>query len=156
MNMSESHGKIYYSKRDSWIVAVLWSAVVGMLIAAWQIGLSPTPKGLRVGMSALLLASAGLILWLLYSTLYKLTAQELVVRSGPFRWKVRLDSIQEISPTHNPLSSPACSLDRLRIRYRESRFGIMISPADKAAFLQDILSRSPGLKIDGERVIRAQ
>lgn len=156
MTMSESHGKVYQSKRDAWIVIFLWTAVAVMAIAGFQTGLSTAPPGFRMGMATLLLGSAGFILWVLYTTHYTLTSQALIVNCGPFRWKVKLESIQEIVPTRNPVSSPACSLDRLHIRYRGSRFGILISPTDKAAFLRDVVSRTPGLMVDGEKVIRMQ
>lgn len=156
MTATDHQGRLYPSKRDAWLVLFLWTAVGMMGAAGAQTVFSDAPFGFRIGMGTLLLASAGFILWLLYSTHYTLTSRALVVRSGPFRWTVRLESIQEIFPTRNPLSSPACSLDRLRIRYRESRFGIMISPQDKAAFMRDVADRVPGLEVDGERVVRVQ
>lgn len=148
--------KEYQTKRDTWIVILLWVAVGGMVIVAGNIWTSPTPMGFRLVMSILLLASAGFVLWVLHTTRYILTGQELLVYCGPFRWRVSLESIQEIYPTRNPLSSPACSLDRLHIRYRESRFGILISPKDKAAFLHDLVSQSPGLIMVEGRVKRVQ
>lgn len=93
-------------------------------------------------------------MWVLYGTRYTLTEGKLIVQSGPFRWVIELDSITEVFPTRNPLSSPACSLDRLHIRYRPSRQGIMISPQDKAVFLQDLVVLSPGLTLDGDRMVR--
>ena len=42
-----------------------------------------------------------------------------------------------IRPTRNPLSSPALSLDRLRIDYGSGR-SIMVSPEDKDKFIGDI------------------
>ncbi len=152
----EGQVKVHQTKRDTWIVILLWVAVGGMVIAAGNIWASPTPMGFRLAMSTLLLASAGFVLWVLHSTRYIIAGQELVVYCGPFRWRVLLESIEEIYPTRNPLSSPACSLDRLHIRYRESRFGIMISPKDKAAFLQDLVSQSPGLIMVEGRVKRVQ
>jgi hypothetical protein len=137
-------------------VVVLWTAVVGMLIAVAGLWYSREPLGSRVGIAGLLVILAGFILWVLYSTDYTLTRHELIIRSGPFRWTIPLNSIEEVFPTHNPLSSPACSLDRLHIRYRGSRGGIMISPRDKTAFLQDLTAREPGLRREGNSVWRAQ
>jgi hypothetical protein len=45
-----------------------------------------------------------------------------------------------VVPTRNPLSSPALSLDRLRIEYGQGR-AIMISPADKGPFLRALEER---------------
>lgn len=144
---------VYPSKRDAWIVLVLWVAVAGMVAAAVAIWVDEAPLGFRAGMSALLAATAALTLWVMYSTAYTFEKGELIVRSGPFRWKVPLDSIHEAFPTRNPLSSPACSLDRIRIRYGR-RWGIMISPENKSAFLRDLVTRVPELELRGDRVVR--
>ena len=85
---------------------------------------------------------------------YEKRSQFVAVSDGPIRWRVRLDSIEEVVPTRNPLSSPALSLDRLRIRYSGSRMGIMISPENKAIFMQDLAARVDGLEVEGERVVR--
>ena len=79
----------------------------------------------------------GLPLWLLLGTRYILEPDQLLVRSGPFRWRVPIADIVRITPTTNPLSSPALSLDRLRIEYGRGS-AIMISPRDKDRFLRDL------------------
>jgi hypothetical protein len=112
------------------------------------------PFAFRLLMAVLLIFVAAFILWTLYGTRYTLTESTLIVQSGPFRWLIDLEAITEVFPTRNPLSSPACSLDRLHIRYGKSRLGMMISPQDKAGFLQDLVARSPGLKLNGDRVLR--
>ncbi|MDY6982470.1 MAG: PH domain-containing protein [Pseudomonadota bacterium] len=82
------------------------------------------------------LLALGLPLWLLFSTGYTLDATELRVKSGPFSWKVPLAGIHSVKPTRNPLSSPALSLDRLKIEH--ARGWLMISPADKEGFLREL------------------
>lgn len=57
--------------------------------------------------------------------------------AGPLRRKVPIGQIISVETTRSLRSSPALSLDRLLIRYRKNR-RIMISPADKAGFLQAI------------------
>ena len=73
---------------------------------------------------------------MLVGTHYTVSGNTLRVACGPFRWKVPLDAIQSVEATRNPLSSPALSLDRLRIHYGRRR--IMVSPSDKAGFLKAI------------------
>jgi hypothetical protein len=140
--------RVHESKKDGWIVALLWGGVIVMIVGVADLWGTPTPFAFRLVMSVLLSLSAALILWVLYGTRYTLTDKSLIVRSGPFCWVIALESITEVFPTRNPLSSPACSLDRL------SRLGIMISPQDKAVFFQDLVVLSPGLKLDGDRVVR--
>jgi len=150
----EGRSTVYPSKRDGLLVALLWVTVLGMVFAAVSFWQEPASLGVRAGFAALMAASGAFVIWVLYSTSYSLSGGELLIRSGPFRWSVRLDSIEEIYPTRNILSSPAFSLDRLRIRYRGSRYGVMISPENKSAFLQDLATRSPGLKVTGGRAVR--
>ena len=146
--------KSYATKKDGWLVALLWAAVLVMLGAAWNLWNAPLPFAFRLFMSVLLALSAAFVLWVLYGTRYTLTDSALVIRSGPFGWLLPLDSITEVFPTRNPVSSPACSLDRLHIRYGTGRSDLMISPEDKASFLQDLAARSSGLKVDRDRVLR--
>ena len=127
-----------------------------MLVGVWKLWLAPESLLFRLAMSILLFASAAFVLRVLYRTNYTLTDHDLLVRSGPFHWTVRLDSITEIFPTHNPLSSPACSLDRLCIYYRGRKAKIMISPYNKDVFLQNLVRRVPGLTLEGQRVSRDQ
>ncbi|MDO9478112.1 MAG: PH domain-containing protein [Pseudohongiella sp.] len=59
------------------------------------------------------------------------------MKSGPFKWRVPIKQITSITPTSSPLSSPALSLDRLRIDYGRGE-SIMISPKNKEQFIQDL------------------
>lgn len=145
----------YQSKRDGWLVAVLIVAAVANGIAAVQACAVLDSPWLRLLTAVPLVGVSALMLWILYGTRYTLTDRELRVRSGPFRWTVPLEAIHEASPTRNPLSSPACSLDRLNIVHGPRRRRIMISPFDKGRFLDDLVARSPGLRRDGEGVFRA-
>jgi membrane protein YdbS with pleckstrin-like domain len=146
--------QLYPSKRDGWIVVLLWAAAAVILFVAGNLWRAPAPFALRLLISVLLILVAAFMLWTLYRTRYTLTESTLIVQSGPFRWVIDMKAITEVFPTRNPLSSPACSLDRLQIRYGNSRPGIMISPQDKAGFLRALAARSPGLKLDGDRALR--
>lgn len=146
--------RVYETKKDGWIVVLLWATSIFMLIAAGSLWEGRAPFSFRLLMCVLLLLMAAFVLWVLYGTRYTLTDSALIVRSGPFRWAIDLAAIDEVFPTRNPLSSPACSLDRLHIRFRPNPSGMMISPRDKAGFLRELAVRSPGLKVDGDRVVR--
>lgn len=122
------------SKVDTWLYAVL----IGSAVFCTVIVLAPLAAGspaTSLAISPVLLVTVGLPLWLLRATHYTLDGTDLRVRSGPFRWRVPLREIHEVRPTRNPLSSPALSLDRLRIDYGRGR-SIMISPRDREAFLE--------------------
>src|SRR5205807_8834563 len=76
----------------------------------------------------------------------------LIVRFGPLSTSLPLDRIVEVFPTHNPLSAPAPSLDRLRINYQRKNgrmWFALISPKDKEAFVRDLASAAPHLRSAG-------
>lgn len=127
---------IYRSKVDIWLFVVLTFAALAALYSAGQ---TMAAGGTGALMVALLVAvvGVGLPLWLLLSTRYMLLPSHLLVQSGPFKWLVPLADIKSITPSNNPLSSPALSLDRLRIDYGNGRM-LLISPRDKEQFLHDI------------------
>ena len=103
--------------------------IFGVGAATWSGEMS------RSAAAATVLVAAGIPAWIFTTTRYELSRETLVVRSGPFRWNICLAEIKSITPTHNPLSSPALSLDRLRIEYGQGR-AVMISPNNKVAFLR--------------------
>ena len=98
-----------------------------------------------------------LLLWGCYRTRYEITPFDLVVHFGPFHKAIPLSSIVEVFPTHNPLSAPAPSLDRLRVNYLRANgklwFGL-ISPLDKAGFVRELASVAPHLQSDGDTKLR--
>jgi len=79
-----------------------------------------------------------LVILLLFSifarTHYTVADGDLRIVSGPFGWTIALSEITSIEPSRNLLSSPALSIDRLKVSYGKRKF-VLISPADKAGFL---------------------
>ncbi len=126
---------VFPSKRDPWLTAVLLLAALVSASAA----LPPAPTWL----SGLLVATAVVLAWIWLGTRYTVTSSELIINSGPFRWKVPLASIREVTPSRLALSSPALSLDRLLIRYGHGGF-VLVSPADRQGFLKAIRAAGPG------------
>lgn len=131
--------QIYTSKIDTWLALVLISAMMACLVAV--------VVPLRLGQTAAaaialpgFIVGAGLPLWLMMSTSYTLSDTTLFIKSGPFKWTVPVEDISRVTPTSDPLSSPALSLDRLRIEYGPNK-SVMISPKLKNEFLQDLEKR---------------
>lgn len=135
---------VYASKIDTWLLLVLAFAVVSCLVVPL---LALRSQGAVAIASAVptILIGAGLPLWLFLSTSYILTDAALLVQCGPFKWQVPLAEISAVAPTRSPLSSPALSLDRLRIDYSRGK-SIMISPREKERFLQDLEQRRNKLR----------
>lgn len=127
--------RVYRSKIDTWLLVAIIFVVASSLYACIEILRTESNM-----LSLLLIGGLGVILpvWLLAGTSYVLHSEQLMVYSGPLRWRVPLKDITNITPTHNPLASPALSLDRLRIEYGHGKW-VMISPRDKEQFMRDIM-----------------
>lgn len=127
---------VYKSKIDTWLFVVLALLIAVSLYTSFKIILGGPPI---TWMALLLPMGVGIALptWLVLTTHYTLQAGQLLVSSGPFKWRIPVADIARITPTSNPLSSPALSLDRLRIEYGRDKV-LMISPRDKEQFLQEL------------------
>ena len=127
---------VYRSKIDAWLLAVLALAMAVSLVVTFMTFSAGSPLAWLVA-AVTVGIGVGLPLWLLLSTRYTLEPRRLVVQSGPFKWHIAVADITSITPSSNPLSSPALSLDRLRIDYGRSS-SLMISPRNKDQFVRDI------------------
>ncbi|MDP3516261.1 MAG: PH domain-containing protein [Pseudohongiella sp.] len=128
--------QVYTSKIDTWLAVVLLAAVIACLVA-FGFSFRTGSVAQVVATFPAILIGAALPIWLLLSTSYTLSERTLLVKSGPFKWRVPIKQITSITPTSSPLSSPALSLDRLRIDYGRCE-SIMISPKNKEQFIQDL------------------
>jgi len=134
---------IYKSKVDLWLMAVMGVAILVILasvaIAAFSQSL------VEIVLTAICgTVSIAFLLWILLSTQYCIEGSTLRITSGPFRWKIPIDSIASVKATRSPLSAPALSLDRLEIRYGRNRT-VLVSPQDRTGFLQAL-----GHQLDAE------
>jgi hypothetical protein len=145
---------VFKSKRDGWIVAVIWAGALLSVVGGVAQLSSTAPLAFRFAMLVLLISAAAFMLWVLYSTYYTLTDEHLLIHCGPFRYCVPLAEIDMVKPSRNPLSSPAGSLDRLLIKWNKERKRILISPSRKTDFLRELDSRCAQLTPEGDRLVR--
>jgi len=146
--------KVFLSKRDLWIFALVW---VGMGLAAFGAVVqfrSGAPLLQRSLVLAISIVVVGFVLSLLYSISYTLDDRELLIRCGPFKYRIPLSEIDRVTPSHNPLSSPAASLDRLMIRWYSEKKRILISPDTKQEFMQELENRCEQLARVGDELVR--
>lgn len=143
---SSRQARTYPSKIDLWLVGVLvvamTAAFAGVAAAGFENGVLRAAQG-----GFILLGVAGFIAWIWLSTNYTLDGPELIVRSGPFSWRIPLaeiDAVEKPTGFVRSGSSPALSMDRLLVRYGKGK-KLMISPAEKQAFLKDLAAR--GVKL---------
>lgn len=132
----------FRSRVDWWFHAAVMLAAVASLFALVTVAMEGSVDE-ALALAPLILLCLAFPIWLMRSTYYRFDATQLYIRSGPFRWRVPFNEIRSIKPTRNPLSSPALSLDRLRLEYRNR--AILISPADKQGFIAELKRRVPSL-----------
>lgn len=134
------YGTRYRSKVDAWIAAILIGAFLITLITTLSVLLLPGAFAAAWWSVILVVVVWGFVLSLLFPLYYEITPTALLVRCGWTRREIPLDSIQQVFPTRNPLSSPALSLDRLQVDYRQGNLPryILISPQDKVGFLHNL------------------
>lgn len=132
----------YPTKVDAWIPI--------LLVVSFGIGIvAVVATGGFTGL--LLLPAFGIVILVCWPCEYIFAQEELIVRSGIIRWKIPYKAIDVVKPTRNPLSSPAWSLDRLHIKFGKKE--VMISPARREEFMQELRART-GLKRVGDELVR--
>ncbi len=140
----------FVSKRDGWLVGVIWGSVLLGAAALIPAALAVRDQPLTLAALAAGALALGFGPWVLSSTDYTFEPDALAIRGGPFRWRVRYGEIQSVEPSNDPRSSPACSLDRLRIEYGQR--WILVSPLDRAGFLSRLAAMCPQLRLEGSRL----
>ncbi|MGF1679313.1 MAG: PH domain-containing protein [Candidatus Methylacidiphilales bacterium] len=136
----------FRSKVDSWLVwlmvLVLAIPLIWVAVLAWQTG--DARPFIFVAISEAI--TVGLMLLVAMPVWYDVSPDELIVRAGVMRWVVPLPSIRSIRPSFSLISSPAWSMDRLRIDYDNQGHPafILISPDDRARFMELIEKNRSG------------
>ena len=128
----------YRSRVDTWVLMVLAVAILGQVVALVTVLVQESPPGVTAAVA--IAASIGilLIVWIMVRTHYTVAGGRIRIVCGPFRWTIPLDEITDVTPSRNLLSSPALSLDRLKIRYGKNRF-VLVSPENRKSFLRAIV-----------------
>ena len=125
----------FRSKIDNWLLMLVAVSVIAQVASLVFFLRFEPPSGEKAVACVLISLVLVLILSLLVRTHYTVTPDELVIASGPFTWRIRRSLIRSVEPSRAMWSSPALSLDRLKIVYGEGKW-ILISPADKQGFLR--------------------
>jgi uncharacterized membrane protein YeaQ/YmgE (transglycosylase-associated protein family) len=125
----------FRSKVDMWLLLTLLAGALAAFLGA--------AFALRAGVGWLVptligLVGAALPFWILLSTKYTVDQGQVRIQSGPFRWCIWAPGITRITPTRSPLSSPALSLDRLRIEYESGKKSLLVSPVEPEAFIRAV------------------
>ena len=129
----------YNSKKDTWLTWIILGSVCACLAACVTFLASGPPIELLFA-GPLLAFGVILPIWILRSTYYVLSDEQLFAKCGPFKWTIPLAKIESVRRTRSILSGPALSYDRVQIRFGRFR-SVLISPERRDQFLVELENR---------------
>ena len=127
----------FSSKVDGWLIPIMVLSVGGLVAAFIAVLIEPAPWPIQLLLGAVTIVVTLLLFSIFRNTHYTIDGDSLRIVSGPFKWNIAVTDIGDITPSRNPLSSPALSIDRLKISLGKRKF-ILVSPEDKDGFVRAI------------------
>ena len=136
--VSPSSDIVYPSKVDAWLILV----IVGTAVIVGWAGFNAMQTDPNA--SKILFASSALIIIIVFGLAvpcrYTLKDDHLVIRAGLIRFSVQYADIVSVDPSRNPLSAPALSLRRVKIKLK--RGYQLVSPKDRGGFIAELKKRA--------------
>lgn len=74
---------VHRSKRDTWLAVILWVSAVALVASAAAVGVASMSAPTKLVLILLLLAGAALCVWPLYTTVYRIEGERLLIRCAP-------------------------------------------------------------------------
>lgn len=131
----------FKSKIDWWLKAILMFMV---FLCVYLIVMAVSTKSIEFIYSAIILLTVfiGIFISIYIFTFYEITDDLLIIKSGLYKKSIKIANIKGISPTHNPISSAALSVNRIAIYYVGKKTVKMstefVSPGNKQAFIDNL------------------
>jgi hypothetical protein len=127
--------KVYRSKIDWWLIIIIFIVFCYPMI-----------EGILTKDYIMFSISFGVLslVFLMFKSIkYKIDGEQLQI------WwtKIDINSIKKIYSTHNPLSSPALSLDRIAVVYNKYD-EVLISPKEREDFIREVLKINPNIVVE--------
>lgn len=95
----------------------------------------------------IILTTIAFICYIFLSIKYTIKKENLFIKCGFFNnHNIDIKTINKISETYNPLSSPAGSIDRLEIKYNKFD-SILVSPKNKTGFIRSLKLINPVIEV---------
>ncbi len=142
----------FRSAVDPWVYALVVSLPI-LLLRAVVPQLTEANSTIVILSVAILSPIIIIPAWLLMATYYRVDSAMLRIQAGPFSWSVPLEQIRSVTASRSLISSPALSMNRLKIEYGRAR-SILVSPKNKVAFIEaighqpaDVLKAMPHLSL---------
>ena len=137
-------GLRFRSKVDLWLVLLSVAPCFLLVYPAIREASQGT-----VWVPLVILLPVGAFVWMLRSTVYVVSGTTLTARCMGSTRRIPLQSITALRASRDPLSAPALSLDRIGVLHGGGT--LLVSPADRAGFVQAILVSAPAISVEGLR-----
>lgn len=137
--------KVYTSKKDIFLFAVI--CMIGSSVACFNVAIENGDL-ISWSVALLLMVVCVFVSLLIYPTKYIIDGGSLIIRCGFQRRSIPISQITSMRRSHNLQASPALSVDRLEVVFKE-RFSdsILISPRNRKAFVEDLKAVNPNIDI---------
>lgn len=135
---------------DRWLVGVLVASGLMMVAAVVAVALDPDAGlGALLATTASVGVTAGLVVLLAYPIVYEVDLEEVRVRSGVLRFRVALADLARVELRTSALSSTTAAWTMRRLLLvTHGGATYELGPADRLAFVAEVLARAPHLVED--------
>lgn len=129
----------YRSKVDTWPILTIAAIYAACIMAA--MAYAPWTWAAAVFMPLALLTFL-----LIFTIRYTVDGSQLIVQDSIFRKKAYdIGDIVGVAPTHNPVSAPAASMDRIAVRFRDGE-ELLPSPKNTERFIGHLKMTNPNIQ----------
>lgn len=136
----------FISKKDVFYTFLIWGAIaVGFLTMVFPVFFTLSISNFIAMVLALMVISW--LIWVWFSTGYRVENNMLKIEVGPFKQTVDIQEIKKITKEKSVVTSAALAIDRVLIQYGNYKYA-RISPKKEYEFIKLLLSKNPQIQID--------
>lgn len=141
---------LFQSSKNYFVLSLLWLIVVFLLVIPFIPKDSSESNKTPIFMIVIFYLIAGMIIWLLVDTNYRINNNKLYYNSGPIRGTIEIENIRKIERWNNwyvtSTLKPALGTDGLIIYYNKFD-DIYISPKGKEDFIVALRKINPNIEV---------
>lgn len=134
------------SRKDWWLTIIIWGSMLYLIgVGGYTLIFEDFSMGRFILVLICLFLVPLFLLWMWLRTYYVIEEEQLIIKFGPFKKVIPINTIISVKKTMNPFSSPALSIKRIEILYGHYEM-VLISPYDRDEFIDILKKRCPQIK----------
>lgn len=130
----------FYSKRDIWTGVFLLGLVASILVSALR---NSTFSIWHIAVPLVFL----ILYWILAGTKFMIEEDNLFIKSGPYKYKIKISEIIYINMSRKTVSSPSLLFGRIEIK-SEYKYIVISPPNNKISFLKLLKEKNSNIKFN--------